>query len=473
MKTPVYLLVATLLGVGAYYLLRPAAVEITTQLVEQNPVVETVDEDGVVRSDTEITLAPAVQGKLSRFAVEHGQEVTAGSVIAWLERDDLKAAAAAAQANLETAELAVIEAELRYQVELKTTSAEMQTAESGRQVASANLDRVENGARPQEIRAAEARVLRARVQRDEARTSLERAQKLFEQGYVARSQLDSARTQAVTTRTVYEEANESLRLLQAGARPEEMRVAQSELSRAQAAVQVAEAGQGRVLLALGGVKAARSRLQSAQANLEQAQVAAQEARVVAPESGIVELEQIEPGELVGPTRPLARVVQPENLWVEVLVDEYDRARIRPDQEVKIVCDAYPEEEFVGVLTRIDRQAFLKREIKGTPTQEEDRVFRARVELRDGADKLYPGMSVFAEIVLRRTDPVVTVSRDALITREGEWLAFVAKNGRAEERVLELGLRDASRVEIVSGLEPGERVILAPGRLEHGARVTES
>lgn len=116
--------------------------------------------------------------------------------------------------------------------------------------------------------------------------------------------------------------------------------------------------------------------------------------------------------------------------MELLLDEGNRAQARLGAPVLVTSDAYPGETFAGKLQAIEAQAFLKRQLRNNPTQDEDRVFRARVKLDGGVDKLFPGMSVFAQVVLAERGQVLTIPRQACINREGQWVVFV----REQERV---------------------------------------
>lgn len=461
---------AVAVALGAAHLLRAPAVKVKTEAARVDSVVDALDEDGLVRSDVEVTLAPKVQGRLLRLAVQSGQRVARGQLIAELERADLAAARDAALANEKTAEVALQEARTRLTLHREKAGADLRTATAAARAAEAVLRKAEGGARPQERRTAEAALQRAQARWDEANRDLERRRLLFSRGFIPRSELEAAQTNLRVAEAAVTEARQSLSMAREGPRLEDRQAARADLDRMLAQVDAARAQDHQLELSAREIEAAETRLEAARAQVRQAQAALDQGGLVSPAAGVVDLERRQPGDIVGPQAPVARLTDPARIWVEVLIDENDRGKVKLGQKVSLTSDAYPDQDFRGQLTRLDSVAFLKRELRNTPTQDEDRVFRARVELETGKGQLFPGMSVFAEIVLRRQENVLTIPREALVNREGRWLALVDRGGVAREVEIEVGQRDVNRVEVKQGLKEGDLVVLNPGALADGARL---
>jgi multidrug efflux pump subunit AcrA (membrane-fusion protein) len=66
--------------------------------------------------------------------------------------------------------------------------------------------------------------------------------------------------------------------------------------------------------------------------------------------------------------------------------------------------------------------------------------------------------------------VLTVPRLALANRLADWVVFVVEGGRAHQRKVTVGQRDANRVEIVAGVQQGQQVVVNPGTLADGAPI---
>lgn len=227
---------------------------------------------------------------------------------------------------------------------------------------------------------------------------------------------------------------------------------------------------GQVLVKLDGYEQARKeyeRLKKLHAQgfvsdleLERAATALDNARVVAPFDGIVTEKAAIAGEAISPGVPVMTVVDIYNPWVEIQIDEVDIAVARVGQRVKFTTDAFPDEVFYGRITWINKNAELKKVGGRVRLDEEDLIFRGKVEFEDGSEILRPGMSVYAEIITGEKTDVVTVPREAITLREGKRIVFVIENDRARSQEVELGVKDAEKVEILKGVSLGQVVAVS-------------
>lgn len=201
---------------------------------------------------------------------------------------------------------------------------------------------------------------------------------------------------------------------------------------------------------------ARSQLTAAEQAARSARVRLQDYRIHAPFAGRVLRREAEPGNLAAVGSPLFVIAVPEALRITADVDERDVGRLAVGREAVIRSDAFPGQVFPAHILEITPQ--------GDST---GRVFRARLSL-DPATVLKPGMTVEANLVIARRADAILVPTRAL--REGA--IWVAQDGRAHRRTIQLGVQGADKTEIATGLAVGERVILdPPADLKDGARIT--
>ncbi|MEA3492952.1 MAG: efflux RND transporter periplasmic adaptor subunit [Candidatus Margulisiibacteriota bacterium] len=193
---------------------------------------------------------------------------------------------------------------------------------------------------------------------------------------------------------------------------------------------------------------------------ERAKTAVDNARVVAPFSGIVAEKSVIPGEAISPGVPVMTVVDIDHPWVEIQVDEVDIAVAKVGQKVRFTTDAFTDKEFFGEITWINKKAELKKVGGRVRMDEEDLVFRGKVRFLDGKKMLRPGMSVYAEIITGEKKGVLVVPREAVTLRAGKRVVFVVDKDRLFEKRVELGIKDAEKVEILKGLTLGERVAIS-------------
>jgi RND family efflux transporter MFP subunit len=103
--------------------------------------------------------------------------------------------------------------------------------------------------------------------------------------------------------------------------------------------------------------------------------------------------------------------------------------------------------------------------------EQNRSLMIEAEIPNEQGRLRPGAFARGEIVVQPDRKLVTVPTEALLTFAGIEKVLVVENGRAVEKRVTTGRRSADRLEILSGLAAGERVIVQPGAIASGQPVT--
>ncbi len=192
----------------------------------------------------------------------------------------------------------------------------------------------------------------------------------------------------------------------------------------------------------------------------QAQIAAQTERlvyfrIIAPIDGVVLREDGEVGEIVDPGVILYRVGNPAPLWLVAEVNEEDIPRVSVGQDVLLRTDAFAGQQLIGTLSRITPA--------GDPIA---KTYRIRVALPDNTP-LRVGMSVEANIITRKKDGVLLVPASALRANS----VFLVRGRHASQRPVEIGVRGAQAVEVLSGVQEGDIVVSpVPAELRDGATI---
>ncbi len=148
-----------------------------------------------------------------------------------------------------------------------------------------------------------------------------------------------------------------------------------------------------------------------------------------------------------------------SLRISARVDETDRSRLRAGQTATARADAIPDQEFVCSVFEISPLAKIDFSNGWPPTKN----FDVSVVIDHPDPRLRPGMSVTERIAVQSIHNVITVPATAVFTKIGRTVAFVAQGDKSSsnfsERVVVVGHRGGGQVEILSGLQPGERVAL--------------
>jgi len=180
-----------------------------------------------------------------------------------------------------------------------------------------------------------------------------------------------------------------------------------------------------------------------------------------PIAGEVLRRDGELGEIVDTNAAVFWVGERRPLRVTADVDEEDIPKVRPGQSVLLKADAFGTDALDGTVDRITP--------KGDPVQ---KSYRVRVALPDDT-RLMIGMTVEANIVLRREAQALLVPTAALQGPQAERFVLVLEDGMAVRRPVVTGVVGAAQVEIRSGLVEGEAVVLdpPPGLAQGGPAVT--
>ena len=211
----------------------------------------------------------------------------------------------------------------------------------------------------------------------------------------------------------------------------------------------------------------------------------QKARVTSPMSGVVIKKEIELGETVtsgvssfneGPVR--FTVADLKSLIIRVNLNEVEIAKVRMGQPVRVTLDAYPQKIFVGKVRFVAPAAKVVDKIK---------VFEIEVALDDLDGAFRTGMSANVEILGERRGNALSIPLEALQRREGQTVVYRLKPNLNPEQIEEArealegrskfvwlsenwkdyfqpvkvnaGIATLERIEVVSGLRPGDQVAL--------------
>jgi RND family efflux transporter MFP subunit len=142
------------------------------------------------------------------------------------------------------------------------------------------------------------------------------------------------------------------------------------------------------------------------------------------------------------------------LRFEAMIDESDVGRVQAGQSVEIKLDALPEEKLTGHVAKVGTVLRMRR--WDNPVK----VVDAIIELDKRPDKLNPGMTASGRIEVAKLRGALLVPARAVEEKAGQVLVKVpGLDGRVEQRVIKAGRRNQQFVEVLEGLDEGEKVIL--------------
>lgn len=390
--------------------LAPAA-DGAERLVTPQRLRATIVLPGHVAPQREVHVASPVTGKVAEAHFQYGQAVAQGQRLLELDTREVEGRRREAQA-------AYIKAQQQFK-ELEDWDNNLEVDRARQALSKA--------------------ALALEIQKNE----LEQTAFLLEQGVVSASQHEAAEREYHSQQLDYESLKRSLEVVLAKGGADAKRVAQLELDNA------------------------RIRLQSLEETLSQATIKAPIAGVVLqqgqrPGAG-GKARSFAKGEPVTQGESLLTIGDVEGLSVVGWADEVDIAKIRLGQQVSIRGDAFPDLELQGAITHVSQQA---RQDLGQSSLPSFAVAAAMQDLGPAQlGELRLGMSASLEVVIRDRADALLVPIDAVqVLDNGEaWLRVKRKNADGVRRVkVETGLTTLDSVEITSGLQAGDAVVLAGG-----------
>jgi HlyD family secretion protein len=201
------------------------------------------------------------------------------------------------------------------------------------------------------------------------------------------------------------------------------------------------------------VEVARSALNIARWDVEQQTLRS-------PIDGVVLDRPTSLGTRMAVNDPIMRIadVAPENLVMRADVDEEDIASVREAQTVRMTLYSFPGQVLSGRVTRIYDQA-----------DESRRTFEVDVKLDDPNQRLQPGMTGELAFVVATRDKALVIPAQAL--QDGG--VYVVRDRRLQKVPVQTGLKSIERVEVLSGLAPGVRVVITPATSMRPGQVVRS
>ncbi len=246
---------------------------------------------------------------------------------------------------------------------------------------------------------------------------LEKAQDLYAKGMIARQEVEEKRQ-------AYE-----LALIESGGKKEEIREATK------------------------GVTQAYVNVQKAELDLEKTQIRA-------PFAGIIHNIQISPREHINSGQELFDLVNIREIEVHASVLESEVGRMAEGRQVEMTFSAYPEDSFHGKVKSIS-----------PVVDPEDKTCTVIVNMINRDEKIKPGMHAWVEIPAEIHKNRLLIPQEAVLVRQGRKLAFVVEGDLAKWRYIEAGLENDRFVEVLEGVQDGDKVIIEGHfTLAHDAKV---
>ena len=286
---------------------------------------------------TETNVGFKLPGRIIELAVDEGQQVKAGQVIARLDNAELTSVVTQNKASLQ---------------EALTRLAELRA-----------------GSRAQEIERARSSVNAQAADLDKAKKDHERADILYKNGAISTSPFEAAQNVYNTKAAQLKSAQETLSLIKEGPRKED-------------------------------IQAAEHRVQQARAMMNTSEERLKDTVLVAPLSGVILRKNVELGEILSAGTPVFTIGDLENPWVKVYVKEDRLGQVKLGQKADIKVDSFKDKTYEGMITFISSEAEFTPKNVQTEEERVKLVFGVKIRVKNENGELKPGMPADVRITLK-------------------------------------------------------------------------
>ena len=498
-------------------------VDIETAVVERGTVVSSVSGNGTLEPVTTVDVKSNVGGTIVKLAVDEGDVVKAGQLIAKIDPSDSEASLNQANADYESAKSQVEQAKQalsmqRLQSDADIRSAEQAleaskqsllqsaheakiqpklTAESIRQAgeslksAQANLAQLKKATVPQNEASAKSSYEEAQASYQKLEKSLAREKALFAKEFVSQSDLDSVQADYDTAKAQLASAKRKVETIK-DENSQQIADAQAKVYQAQSSLETAKTNKVQIDIKKNALAAAKADFKKAIASLNSAQASSYQNQmkreailqaqssllkakatvdnakttvgyttVVAPRSGVVVKKYAEQGSIVTAGR---QAMAGSGTGVTIVeIADISKMRIEADVDETDVGKITLGQKVDVSVDACPNELFPGKVIKIAPEAEVNSnvtTIPVTVELERTDSRLKPEMNATCNFLIGKKNNVLYVPVESIIeTDNGKEVAVVGKDGKQVEQKVTLGLIGDDYCEVVGGLKEGETVVL--------------
>jgi HlyD family secretion protein len=470
-QRPAWLLLGLLLviGVTAFTLRsrKPTGPTNSYYTVKRGDFLVSLVEGGTLRAVQELIIRNELEGGTTIVSVvPEGTTVKQGELLVELDSSGLKEKIANQEVTVQNADAAYNKAKEDLQIQKLTQDAAVQDATLKVEFAESDLEKYKEGDWPQQKRAIEARVTIAQEEIQRAQDRLNWTRKLEATGYATKDELKADQLTVKRQEITIAQAEEELKIATRYEFPKRVRILEAAVDTAklsllqtkQKAGSTIKSYEGDVTSKLATFELQRERLAEMKKQLELTKIyAPQDGLVVyatgsASGSGIL----IEQGASIRQKQDLLKLPDVTQMMIEVKVHESHVRQVKPGLGAYVTIDSLPEKQFTGVVKKV---AVLP-DTTSRYYNPNMKVYSTEVWINESLSDIKPGVSGRAEIVVTNLQSVLTVPIQAVTTVKGQQVCYVQRGVTDASVPVEVGLFNDRMIEIRTGLNEGDRVLLS-------------
>ena len=475
-------------------------VEVAT--ATKRTIVNTLESVGNVESPYKVQISAKTAGRIEFLVAREGDPVIPGQVLVTIDKTELQGAVLQQMANVAEARSRLAQALLNRGPTVVGVSSQIQQQQATLTSARADLNQVQKNYNSQiaaaksqvtdadaKVRAAESQVnnaeaivTREKANLQNAQTRFDRTMNLYNQKFIAAQDVDDAKAalavaqgalqvaqgqlaaskQAVTSAQAQKSAAQNQESIAAQKGQADIAASRAKVIQAAAGLNVAIANKVQTPAFQQNIAALQAAVRAAQAQQKQAQARLNDTILKSPIKGTVTARKADVGNLATPSQPILEVQYLEWLYVTTTLPVEQSANVHEGQSAKITFDSLPNRVFTGPIKNVNFAA--------DPTT---RQFSIRVRVDNKSHEIRPGMYARIQIETEKIPDAVVIPREAIkATPKGSAVTVVGTDNVAHVITVRTGASDSNGVQILEGVNPGDKVVvLSYALVREGQKVT--
>ena len=465
------LFLTPILGGATWFYLNPFSassevLELPVILAERSDLQQTINQTGIVTLGQQQAIKSPGEVTVEQVLVKPGDRVTPGQTLIHLRDRTISGADLATSPASQAFEIREQELQLE-QYRLKQLALEAQLTVAQAELLMPQEQQLEIEQYQAAIARSQQKIREAQLKLQSEQSKLKDDQALAEQGVIAtkslRQQIEAARlAEAALKDAELELKTQRIQLQKAQADTARLQPIQAKIRQLQLQIQTAELEELAAQQALQKLRL----LQQEQAERQQRN------RLKSPIAGIVLAVQVNPGEGVSYDKVLITLGDPATEQVKLQLGTWEASQVQPGQPVQVRVIGPDAASFNGAVQSIEPQAVAQTASASPASGGGQPRVPAVIELERPSQQLIPGSQVAVSIVVAERKQVMTLDLAAIqqsaippspqssVQPSAQPFVWILNaDSQAQKRTVQLGLETDTQVEIVQGLETGDRVIL--------------
>lgn len=448
---------------------RQQAQTVSCYEVKRGDMLVSVVEGGTVEAVNEVSIRSEVEGTARIiFIVPEGNNAKKGDLLVQLDSSSSEDQVNLQQINVEKAQFALVQAEQQLEIQKSVVDSEIAAAKLKVEFAESDLEKFTKGQALQTERNAQIDITNVleTLQIDQERLTW--SEKLYKQGFETKGNLDKDRLTASQSRLKLEQAQKALWMVETFDNPKMKRSLEAALQEARENLDRVKLQDDRKLAQFAAdVESQKKTLTLSEEKLERDKKQLVATKIYAPQDGLVVYagsggghwsneSMIEEGAVVRNRQEIIKLPDVSAMKVQVKIHETYINQVALGQPAFVVLDSMPDQRFRGNVSKVaplpDSQSRW-----GNP---DIKIYATEILITDKLPDIKPGVSARAEVLITNLENVVSVPIQAVTTRKGKQVVFLANAPQAPVPVI-VGQYNTKFIQICSGVRDGDQVLLAP------------